>query len=116
MKDLLEDKLDDLIEFFRQNLQGDPLYWDENKMISTLKDWLLLMLSYGQSSHGNDKVEENDEESNDPKGKESIPEGTEVWELVMEHKEEVWNILEKLVQTDRSFRWKLYEHLQEFIE
>lgn len=114
IESLLEDKLGDLIEHLKQNLQGDPIYWDEEKMKISFMGWLLTQLSPPPSS-SEPRESDNIYESHDP-ASDSAPESSEVWEMVMEHKDETWGVLKLLIQDDSTIRSLIYERLKEILE
>lgn len=114
IESLLEDKLGDLIEHLKQNLQGDPIYWDEEKMKFSFMGWLLTQMSPPKPPE--EPVEPDDTHKPHDPPPDPTPGSSKVWEMVMEHKDETWRVLKLLIQDDLTIRSLIYERLKEILE
>ena len=113
---LLKSNLDSLIEYLKQNLQGDPVYWDEDKMVISYKDWLLSQMNPKPISYPPENDIDGDSPSEGTGTPSNLPSSSEIWNLVQDHQDEMWDILKTLINEDGTIRSIIYDRLKEYLE
>lgn len=114
IRDLLGTKHEDLVEYLKQYMQGDPVYWNEETMKSVFKDWLISQLSPPPPTP---PYSDDDLDSKTTKGENQIEPGEEddALKLIQQNKDKVWGIVQKLIKEDKDIRYLIYKRLRELL-
>lgn len=105
---IVENGLEDLINHFRHNMQGDPVYWNEETMKSAFKDWLIDQLSPTPPESPPPPVP--GPVDNEPK---DTIDAYKVWEKAEEHPEKLLKLVKKMIFEDSYVRKLVHDRLKE---